>query len=119
MAENHFLEAVLDNRTSEELLPGSSHLAWGKFVNVPIAIRPSESASAFKASGASGSATGTEGFTQFSIGNTGETFTIAWDIPYTGDNTFRESASGGFLLARGSTPTHDNGCKITYTLTRV
>ena len=114
MAENRYIYAVVNNKTDTALEPSSSHLSWGKFNTVPIAVPAHRIDNpAFQSSGAAGSATGTEGWVKYDLG--GETITISWDVPYTGANSFKISASGDTSVSSdGSDHHHCNGCTVKF-----
>ena len=115
MAENRYIKATVENKTGDDLSVIDSHLTWGKWVDTPGSV-PAHGEDKFKSSGAAGSATGTEGWVKYSMGDTGDTVTVRWDIPYMGSNTFSISCSNPNIKTEADGSAHCNGCGVSYTV---
>ncbi|HSQ97745.1 MAG TPA: aegerolysin family protein [Rickettsiales bacterium] len=81
MAENINITCNIKNETGKNLTVHSTHLKWGKFQIAPSEIQAEETIciGQFKASGRSGSASGTEGYVTYRASD-GTLFKIIFDI---------------------------------------
>ncbi len=87
MADSLQMICHINNRTNQTLKFQSEHLVWGKWADppnqYPVDVPPKESVLAFRSSGRSNSASGTEGYVVYQVGDESETtVTIYWDVPW-------------------------------------
>jgi len=77
----------INNRTDQTLKVQSKHLQWGKWEDVgnfpPVDIPPKTNKGAFRSSGRQGSASGTQGYVVYQLGDDPNAIiTITWDVPW-------------------------------------
>jgi hypothetical protein len=93
MSENMKCYMNVKNTAGGTLTLTNSSLPWGKWsTNPPTQIKTGTTAF-FMAQGAKGSATGTQGSVSYMFSDNATSFTVSFDIPYSGAN------SGGLTLA--------------------
>jgi len=102
---------------SISLATGTCLLAHGILSTSPPSYIPANQIASFEAD-SDGFMTGTEGECEYAIDNVGVLFTIFWDNPYIGDNTFSSKLDPdniGYSTVYNST--QGDHASVTYTLT--
>ena len=87
MSENMQCKVYVNNTTGGTLSCSNNGLQWGKWDTTPPVQILNNTTGYFMAEGAKGSATGTQGSATYTFGDNATTFTISWDIPYSGANS--------------------------------
>jgi Aegerolysin len=87
MSENMQCHMNVQNATGGTLNLTNSNLDWGKWADNPPTQIGNGSAATFEAQGRKGSATGTQGQVTYTFPDNQTSFTINFDIPYSGANS--------------------------------
>ena len=87
MSENMQCNMNIKNTSGGTLSCSATNLQWGKWNGSPPTQITNGSTEAFGAQGVKGSATGTSGSVTYTFADNQTSFTINWDIPYSGSNS--------------------------------
>jgi hypothetical protein len=96
MSGNMRVKATINNYTTKELIVKSEKIEWGKWTQTPVNCKANATTKyAFKAQGASGSATGVEGDVIYRVGDGSDSpeLTIKFSVPFIGSNTFKANVN--------------------------
>ncbi|MEO8388749.1 aegerolysin family protein [Polaromonas sp.] len=84
----------IKNTTGGTLTCSATNLPWGKWNGSPPTQITNGQTVSFGAQGAKGSATGTSGSVTYMFADNQTSFTINWDIPYSGSNSGTMTVNG-------------------------
>jgi hypothetical protein len=96
MSENMQCNIYIKNQTGGTISCTNSSIPWGKWTTTPPIQITNNSVGYMCAKGAKGSATGTEGSATYTFSDNATSFTVNFDIPYSGHNS-----GGGTLGGSG------------------
>jgi hypothetical protein len=115
MSGNNIATGQIVNHTSYDLVVVNSGINSGHWNQTPVNIAATKTNnSAFVAQGASGSATGTSGWVQYSLSGTSALVTVAFDDPYSSSNSAggTTSSNGGVSVVPTFPSSGSNVCFI-------